>query len=382
MNGEYYNSGYTRVSDNPRRSVVVLMLDAVMTVLSIVTGIVMMLVYLVPYVHPASLWFLPMLGLAAPAVYLLTVVLALYWVIRWRLRRSLFMGVLVLFGLFSVSLFWRPVLRRDYGEEIKTRGAIKFMSYNVRNFYGEDGRSSVDDVVRLIREENPDIVCLQEFNARLADPNERFQLLGEDFEMARFDRGEPHDSLGSSMLIMSKYRVMRKGVVLTPYSSVWADLKVGDDTVRVVSNHLRSTAINAADDDYITSHRFLSDTARDVKIRSMAERYRDNGILRAAQVDSIALFIGASPRRRLVCGDFNDTPISYVYRTMASGMQDAFSECGSGYSSTFRGFYNMLRIDYLLADEGFEMLSYEVPDVDYSDHRPVVVQLKKLTANN
>mgnify|MGYP000783241517 FL=1 len=86
--------------------------------------------------------------------------------------------------------------------------------------------------------------------------------------------------------------------------------------------------------------------------------------------------VGATRTRRIVCGDFNDTPMSYVYRTMARGLRDAFRECGSGYSHTFRGFYNTLRIDYVLSG-GFEPLSYEVLPVDYSDHHPVVVRLRK-----
>lgn len=48
----------------------------------------------------------------------------------------------------------------------------------------------------------------------------------------------------------------------------------------------------------------------------------------------------------------------------------------SGYAHTFRGFYNTLRIDYVLSG-GFEPLSYEVLPVDYSDHHPVVVRLRK-----
>ncbi len=84
----------------------------------------------------------------------------------------------------------------------------------------------------------------------------------------------------------------------------------------------------------------------------------------------------------IVCGDFNDTPMSYVYRTMAKGLNDAFSRSGSGYSHTFRGFFNTLRIDYVLCSDSFEPISYEVPAVDYSDHLPVVVRLKKNLLNN
>lgn len=383
MKGEYYSRGYGRPSDKPRRKAASRTVDAVMTLLSLFVAAAMVITYLIPYLHPARVWFFPVLGLAAPVVYVATVMLCLYWIIRWRLLRAGLMLLLVVVGLFEVSLFWRPELRRNYDGESYHRGDFKLMTYNVRRFFGEDGASSVPDVLRLIREQDPDIVCLQEFNARLAEQHEGFALLEEQYQSARFGRTQAPDSLyGASMVILSKYRIVRSGVVLTPSTSVWADLMMGKDTVRVFSNHLRSTAINASDNDYITNRRFLSDTAREVKIRSIVERFRENSILRAAQVDSIAQVVAASHGRRIVCGDFNDTPVSYVYRTMVRGLTDAFSESGSGYSYTYRGFFNILRIDYVLRSEGFETLRYEVPPVAYSDHHPVVVRLKKDITNH
>ena len=54
------------------------------------------------------------------------------------------------------------------------------MTYNVRSFFGESGASNVDDIVRLIGEYDPDIVCMQEFNARLAEKSDDFALLDEN----------------------------------------------------------------------------------------------------------------------------------------------------------------------------------------------------------
>ena len=353
MASDYYNEYGGGPSGKRRRSLVMRLVDLVLTLVTLAVGVTMVLTYFVPYVNPGRVWFFPVLGLAAPAVYVASVVLTLYWIIRWRWVRAGVMLAIVVAGLFKVSLFWRPEIRRSYAAEAAfDRGAVKVMSYNVRSFYGEDGRSSVDDILRLIEEQAPDLICLQEFNARLAEQSEEFTLLGEKYEIAHFGRTQAPDSVyGSTLTILSKYRILRS------------------DTVR-------STAINASDNQFITSHQFLSDTARETKIRSIVTRLRENSVLRAAQVDSIAQVVGATRTRRIVCGDFNDTPMSYVYRTMAWGLRDAFRECGSGYAHTFRGFYNTLRIDYVLSG-GFEPLSYEVLPVDYSDHHPVVVRLRK-----
>lgn len=378
MASEYYDGYGGRPSRKPRRSAVLWTLDLVATLLTLVVGAAMTLTYFVPWVNPGRVWFFPVLGLAAPATYVASVILMLYWIIRWRWVRAGAMLLVVAAGLFSVSLFWRPDIRRAYRETVAyDRAAFKVMTYNVRSFYGERGASSVEDILQVIAREDPDIVCLQEFNARLAERSEAISLLGEKYEIARFGCTPAPDSVyGSRLAILCKYRILRSGTALTPSSSVWADVLLGDDTVRVFNNHLRSTAINAADNEFITTHRFLSDTARETRIRSIVTRLRENSAIRAAQVDSIARVVEAARTRRIVCGDFNDTPMSYVYRTMARGFEDAFSECGSGYSYTFRGFFNTLRIDYVLSD-GFDALSYETLPVEYSDHHPVVVQLRK-----
>ena len=249
MSGEFYKNDYgSRRGEKPHRSLLMWLLDLVMTLLTVVVGATMAVTYFVPYVNPAGVWFFPLLGLAAPAIYVATVILALYWVIRWRLLRAGTILALVVIGLFKVSLFYKPEFRRSYGEESYDRRAFKVMTYNVRSFFGESGASNVDDIVRLIGEYDPDIVCMQEFNARLAEKSDDFALLDEKYESAAFGRTQAPDSLyGASLFILSKYRILRSGIVLTPNTSVWADLLIGDDTVRVFNNHLRSTAIKAAD---------------------------------------------------------------------------------------------------------------------------------------
>lgn len=372
----YYDSGYGRRPEKPRRSPVMWIADSVLTLLTAAAGAAMLLLFFVPRTDPSRVWFFPLLGLAAPAVYMAAVMLMLYWIIRWRLVRAGIMLFFVLAGLTRVSLFWRPQFRRDYAVNDYGRGAFKVVSYNVRGFYGDDKKSRVDSVLDLLVRENPDIVCIQEFNSRLADKSEAFVRFAEKY--GQFRPAGPADStLGPPMLILSRYDILRSGYILQPATSIWVDVLIGGDTVRVFSNHLHSTAITSDDNDYLTNRRFILDTAREEKIRSMADRLRENSVLRAGEADTIARVIAASPRRRIVCGDFNDTPVSYVYRTMAQGLRDAFSECGSGYSHTYRGFFNTLRIDYVFSSDGLEALSYEVPDVDYSDHHPVVVRMKK-----
>lgn len=376
---DYYNGGYSR--ETPQRpSLLSLAVDGVLTLLSGLAVALMLLVLIVPRFHPAYMWALPMLGLVAPAVYVLTLLLGLYWVVRWRLKRAALMALMIFISSFSISLFWRPEVRRHYPVDSYGRSSIKLLSYNIRQLYSDQGGSAADGVAKLIDSLRPDIICLQEYNAALAEESKLFAEVLDRYRQASFGLpGQEH----LPQMILSRYRIVRSGVITTPRTSVWADLLVGEDTVHVVSNHLQSTGITAVDNAYITEHEYLLDTARESKIKSIVSRFHENSVLRADQVDSIRTHLKmVRPRHRIVCGDFNDTPISYTYRRMARGLNDAFSECGTGYSHTFRGFFEALRIDYVLSSDNFETLSYEVLPVEWSDHLPIFVRLKKQTPYN
>jgi endonuclease/exonuclease/phosphatase family metal-dependent hydrolase len=275
----------------------------------------------------------------------------------------------------------KPELRRHYGEETSSgRGAITLLTFNVRSFYNDRGQWSFDGVTEVIRRVNPDIVCLQEFNRTLSKAEELDSLLS-DYDRTVVMEGNGGDPL-FPLALYTKYRILGKShSILGPMKqdgqSVWVDLLVGDDTVRVFNNHLHSTAITVHDDKYLSEHQFLTDTAGGAKIKNIFRRFRDNSMLRAAQADTIARAIAATPGCKIVCGDFNDTPMSYTYRTMAQDLDDAFRASGKGYSYTFRGFMDVLRIDYVLYSEDLECFDYQVLyDVDLSDHYPVVVRLR------
>lgn len=377
----YTNYGGYAPREKQRQSVVLSLLDTLLTVVSVVVALLLFIALVVPAIRPDYTWALPMLGLVAPVLYLSVVALALYWVMRWRLKRAVMMSLLVVMGLFSLSRYWRPeerreALQRKYDTKFSyPRSAIALLSYNVRYLYSDTGDSSADSLAAWLDTLRADVICLQEVNGSLAKRSARLSAVLESYNDAKFGLSE---GSARELRILSRHKIVGSGVVLRPASSVWADLVVRGDTIRVVNNHLQSTGITVFDSDYLTGHAYLSDSAREVKLRSIASRFHDNCIVRAAQVDTIRSHIDTlGPALKVVCGDFNDTPLSYTYRRMARGLRDAFAEHGEGYSYTFRGFFNALRIDYVLASKELEVLSYETPDVNLSDHRPVLVRLQR-----
>ncbi|MFR9523961.1 MAG: endonuclease/exonuclease/phosphatase family protein [Rikenellaceae bacterium] len=365
---EYY---YDRADRAPkRRSPLMLIVDIVVLLLSVLFFVAMTLALVTSYYDPSISWIFPVLGLFTPAVYVGTTLCALYWIIRARWFYAVILLLPLLVGLPSISRYLNIEVSKSYGEPSR-RGTVRVLSYNVKGFIGDDQQSSQHGMQEFLNEQRPDVICFQEFaKSRMSESDEPDAI--KNFNRAKI----------KELAIYSRYKILGSSddLVNSDYdsgSAFWADLLIGGDTVRVYNVHLHSTAITTLDDSYITNMEFINDTLSDDMFRGMLSRFRTTSIGRAAQADTIAHSIAQTPHRVVVCGDFNDTPNSYAYRKISEGLQDSFQEAGVGYSYTFRGFKNLLRIDYILAQEPTQVLSYQVIDsVLLSDHLPVVTTLK------
>lgn len=112
------------------------------------------------------------------------------------------------------------------------------------------------------------------------------------------------------------------------------------------------------------------------KVMRMKEMMNENGVIRARQADQVMRLVDESPYPLIVCGDFNDTPASYTYRKIKGDLEDSFLAAGKGYGYTYRYLRKLLRIDYLFYSPGvFRATRYYSPDLEYSDHKPVIVSL-------
>jgi endonuclease/exonuclease/phosphatase family metal-dependent hydrolase len=78
----------------------------------------------------------------------------------------------------------------------------------------------------------------------------------------------------------------------------------------------------------------------------------------------------------IICGDYNDVPNSYTYFRIRGDRRDAFVEKEGGLGRTFSNIAPTLRIDYIMADKQFEVLQYKRKLLPYSDHYPVIADLR------
>jgi endonuclease/exonuclease/phosphatase family metal-dependent hydrolase len=78
----------------------------------------------------------------------------------------------------------------------------------------------------------------------------------------------------------------------------------------------------------------------------------------------------------IICGDMNNSPYSYVYRSIKGKLNDTFEEAGKGFGKTYKFKFYPARIDYIFADSKMKVKSFEsFPNFVNSDHFPIMTRL-------
>lgn len=264
---------------------------------------------------------------------------------------------------------------------------VRVLTYNVHymSYASEIGQAYArDSICRFLLNADADIICLQEAPPVEAISSPRFaDGLGEEL-MRKYPFRQTGSDIRRGQLTLSKHRMeeaagtrpefdtaQRRGAIMA------SDIFIGDDTVRVINCHLASLALSDKEIEAVSSEKD-TDGDRVERLhqtygkmsRAFAERQIEAGILKKV--------IGATSSRAIVCGDFNDTPISYTYHTLTSAplcLKDSRRPKGIGLAKTYRGALPPLRIDYILTSDGMKTSGYAEHDLPTSDHKAVSVSV-------
>jgi len=277
-----------------------------------------------------------------------------------------------LFNNFQISFF---------NQTDKQQNQVKVLSYNVQNFkYENNGQSyseTKSEIVDFLVSENPDIVCLQEYHSManlfyqpLKDIRDSLGASTYYYE-SYFSR---KNNQLSGLVIFSKYKVVNKGKLKFDGSrtfSVFTDVIINSDTVRVFNIHFASTKLEPTDIDFVVNPEAEDRNAlknRSIRIYDkLAQAYK----LREKQLNYLINEIELTPYEIILCGDFNDTPSSWIYNQLANKLNDTFVKKGMGISHTYAGPLPLLRIDYILTDKNIVTLGFTRYNIKKSDHYPI-----------
>jgi endonuclease/exonuclease/phosphatase family metal-dependent hydrolase len=227
------------------------------------------------------------------------------------------------------------------------------------------------NVAEFISNENPEIVCFQEFYIRdTSDIRKVFSSFPYIyFHFYNLKRGAKFGNL-----TLSKFPILSSGKITFKNSTnlcIFTDIEHFGKTIRIYNTHLESHSISftALIKKMSKSHK-VSDDIIQVHDK-MASTFKK----RAMQVDAIAKHASESNFPAIICGDFNDTPMSYTYHNLTKERKDSFKESGKGFSSTYSHLWPLLRIDYILYPKDYWSLSHTTKRVSFSDHYPVISEI-------
>jgi endonuclease/exonuclease/phosphatase family metal-dependent hydrolase len=338
--------------------------------------------YLSQWVSPATFWPLAFFGLLFPVLIAVQLVFVVLFILL-RSKAVILPLAMILLGWSSITHTFQ-IARRTAASGTRDSSSVMVMTYNVRLFdiphYWSGPKDQSQGILSYVSEFKPDILCFQEF--ALQDPGKfsiefiRGQLPFLPFSAIEFN--SISQSRKNGLAIFSKYPIISSGhehFEDTKNMMLFADVLIGVDTVRVYNNHLESIHFDRDEFQWIDTTTNKTRIPRD-KINEIIKRMKSAFVKRASQADIVRKNIDLSPYKVIVCGDFNDTPVSYATHRIGSNLYDSFRSGGRFLGITFPNIRAPLRIDYILHSKEMASSAYHIGKVKFSDHRPVSCLIK------
>ena len=298
--------------------------------------------------------FLAPLSLIAPYLVFANLAFFLFWTVKKRKQLLLSFSVLLV-GYLSQG----KIIKFFNSTAVVEDGAISLMTFNSHGNMGVRwSRNPIykNEIIDFVRKENPDIVCFQEYSRT------------NDIKLKQYPYKyqTPFYSGKSRQAIFSKYKIIETGSLNFPNSSnnaLYADIIIKRDTFRIYNLHLQSLVVRAGSFKREQPQRLLK------RLSKTIEKQQEQSKLVQWHSKTVNY-------KKIICGDFNNTQFSNVYRTIRGDMNDTFLEKGFGLGSTYIFKFLPFRIDFILADPEIEIKSHKNFDIRLSDHTPIMASFR------
>ena len=347
----------------------------VLTLLALVGLIAMALSVVNPYINPKQFIWTSYFGLAFWEIFIFNLLIFIALLFLWS--RKAWIAVLAL--LVAI-----PGIRKSYsfGKQVEATEFVRVMSYNVHHFNPVDGETDTEQmayqIINMVREQNPDVLCCQEFGAFKVKTS-RKKCIDEFLQSAGFHYVyyNVKRNFGGNV-VFSKYPLTKvlsdTGLGQEVTSGVLVAVDAGEKGRFYVANlHLTSYNITDGEIDVLTSSSELRNQFDTIGM-SVARKLKYAFERRSDEISEVLESLSQLDDPIVVCGDFNDTPLSYTYKQMQkAGFVDSFTKVGRGIKPTYAGKLPLMRIDYIWGDEKVNPLYFKRFRNKASDHYPIML---------
>ena len=331
--------------------------EKLLFVVNTLLAFALLLSYLMPYIEPERFAFLSVLSLGVPFLIIANAIFMIYWLLK--VKRQLLLSAIVLAIGYNHVL---SLYKFSGSLNISDPNNISVMNYNVRlfnTFNWIDDPELKTKMNTFLRKNQPDIISMQEYR-----PDDSISMTGyEKYEHLTGNK------VRNGQAIFSKFPIVNSGSIEFPNTSnnaIYADVVLNSrDTVRVYNVHLQSSGIDPA-----VENLSKEDSG------NMFNRVSSTFKMQQAQTEQFLQHRTKSPYRTIICGDFNNTAYSYVYKEIKGDMKDAFKKAGNGFGRTYDFRFFPVRIDFILVEEDFKINGFKTFDDKLSDHYPIMAKVK------
>jgi len=337
------------------------------------------------YVSPNKNILFAYTGLIFPLLLIVNGLFLVYWLIARKWRWVVMLAV-------TCAICWKPITHfcplHFKTKELPQEGMIKMLSFNVMSFaYKDHTQKDPNKIIQYIAESGADLVCLQEYmvsaRSNLMSSKDLKEALPEYPYIAEiFFTSLKNANYKYGLAVLSKFPIVSSRQIHFP--SIYNGASIHEINVRgrkitLINAHLESFKLTAEDrskySDMITNVSLETfDEFRDVLQQKLGQAFRT----RAKQVEVIANEIRKTNNQDIiVCGDFNDTPISYSHRVMQGSLLDAYAETGLGMGISYNQNYFYFRIDHIFHSSTMKAYNCRVDTrINLSDHYPISCYLE------
>ncbi len=330
--------------------------DKIIFFINSVIALITAVSLLVPYVSVASISSLSTVSLIVPLLVYVNIGFVIYWLLRRNRRAFLSSFLLVLWYLVLGPFYQFSGKNEDTASD-----TLSVMSFNVRSFNKYDWIKNPkleEEIHSLIKSQDPDVLCFQEFS----------MIKKRKFNDYPYNYETPGGTNKSYQIIFSKHPIVHGASLKFPKTinnGIYVDVAYAQDTIRIYNVHLQSFRIIPEIDA--------------IKKEKSSKLLAKSGRVMLKQDEQAKLIKKNKEKnhyKQIVVGDFNNTQYSSVYRTIKGNMKDTFLEKGKGFGRTYNLLGFPIRIDYILADPAFEVISHQNFNERLSDHYPVMATLR------
>jgi len=322
------------------------------------------------------------LGLAFPLLVVINVIFLVVSIVRrrWSLLFVMLLAFVACIKPFNLYCPFHPRTEAPTGDDV-----IKLLTYNVMGFdYRNHTPERPNEIIRYIADSKADIVCLQEYLTDKSGKRMSSEAVAAALPMYPYKSETTFNNpekIGYTYGIMtlSKFPITqtRRLPLVSKYNGATLyNINVRGRTLVLVNCHLESFKLTTEDKTKLLSTTFLSNFEEygSQLEQKLGEAYR----IRAKQAELISREIrAAGGYYTVVCGDFNDTPISYAHKELRDVLKDAFAASGNGPGISYNRNHFLFRIDHILHSASMQSYNCRVDrSINLSDHYPMYCWLK------